>query len=75
MAPPQSIRTLLNGILDYAGLFPPARLGMAEAVANYARYREDDRSWMLSRFICPAGRLAEMESARERGSRRANPGR
>jgi hypothetical protein len=63
MTPSKSIQTLLRGILDYAGLFPPAGLGMTEAAANYARYRDDARSWMLSRFICPAGRLPELEQA------------
>ncbi len=32
-------RGLLAGLIDYAGLFPPARLGMREAVAAYAAER------------------------------------
>jgi hypothetical protein len=32
----KSVRTLLTEIVDYAGLFPPSKLPMAEAVANYA---------------------------------------
>ncbi len=55
-----SLRALLSGILDYAGLFPPARLPLEAAVRNYARYRTEPESWMLGRFVCPAARLAEL---------------
>jgi len=54
-----SLRALLEGIIDYAGLFPPSALPLDEAIRNYARYRKDDDSWMLARFICPAGSLKE----------------
>ena len=56
-----SLRILLPRLVDYAGLFPPAKLGMAEAAANYARYRSADEHWMLARFITPVARLAELE--------------
>jgi len=55
-----SLRALLTGIIDYAGLFPPARLPMDEAVRSYFRYRSAPESWMLGRFVCPAGRLQEI---------------
>jgi hypothetical protein len=55
-----SFRALLTGLIDYAGLFPPAQLPLEEAVRNYARYSTEPESWMLGRFICPAGRLAEL---------------
>ena len=35
-----AIRALMTGLIDYAGLFPPAGLAMREAVANYAGYRQ-----------------------------------
>ncbi len=41
----------LSSLIDYAGLFPPATLPMAEAVENYHRYRRGPDSWMLGRFI------------------------
>ncbi|QQS45005.1 MAG: hypothetical protein IPM66_13615 [Acidobacteriota bacterium] len=50
-------------MIDYAGLFPPAGLGMQAAVENYARYRKSEFAWMLGRFIAPVSRLAEFESA------------
>lgn len=57
----EALRALLEGLIDYAGLFPPAGLEMEPAVRNYLRYREDDDRWMLGRFIVPAGRRAELE--------------
>lgn len=58
---PATLRELLAGIIDYAGLFPPAQLGMTEAVTRYAEYREGPHSWMLGRFVVPAVRLDEFE--------------
>ncbi|HMQ03759.1 MAG TPA: hypothetical protein PKD26_07575 [Pyrinomonadaceae bacterium] len=57
--PKQSIRTLLSGIVDYAGLFPPSMLSMGEAVANFASYRAGNHAWMLGRFVVPVARLNE----------------
>lgn len=54
------LRPLLTGIVDYAGLFPPAGLDMATAVRNYAEYRHDLDGWMLGRFVTPAARLDEL---------------
>jgi len=55
------LRALLTGIIDYAGLFPPAGLPLDQAIRNYARYRTEPESWMLGRFIIPAARLAELD--------------
>lgn len=55
-----ALRALLTGLIDYAGLFPPAKLPMDEAVRNYLRYRDEAEGWMLGRFICPAARLGEL---------------
>ena len=57
------IRVLLTAIVDYAGLFPPAGLPMADAVRNYAGYRRGPHAWMLARFIVPVSRLPEFEDA------------
>lgn len=56
-------RILLEGLVDYAGLFPPAALPMLKAVRNYAHYRAAGTGWMLGRFVCPAARLAEFSGA------------
>jgi hypothetical protein len=55
-----SLKALTDKLIDYAGLFPPANLSLAEAVTLYDRYRREPESWMLSRFIIPAQRLAEL---------------
>jgi hypothetical protein len=53
----------MSGLVDYAGLFPPAALDMTTAVRNYAAYVADDHRRALGRFIVPAGRLEEFEEA------------
>ncbi|MGH7619150.1 MAG: hypothetical protein ACREPM_18165 [Gemmatimonadaceae bacterium] len=53
-------RTLLGGIVDYAGLFPPAALDMPAAVRNYASYLADSDAWMLGRFVVAIARLPEL---------------
>lgn len=61
MQPPNTLRTLLTGLVDYAGLFPPAKLSMADAAAAFARSRQGEHEWMLGRFVCPVSRLEEFE--------------
>jgi len=57
---------LLDGLVDYAGLFPPASETMRVAVERYAQYRSGPDRGALGRFIVPVGRLAEFEvEARE----------
>jgi hypothetical protein len=56
-----SLRALLTSLIDYAGLFPPAKLPLDLAISNYARYRQEPESWMLGRFVIPAKRLMELE--------------
>ncbi len=62
---PASLRTLLTGLVDYAGLFPPAQLPMKHAVEEYASYLTDSDAWMLGRFVVPVARLAEFEQHAE----------
>lgn len=55
----ESVRVLLTGAIDYAGLFPPAALSMPEAVLNYAMYRNSNYNWMLGKFVVGVTRLRE----------------
>ena len=55
----ESVRILLAGAIDYAGLFPPSAVSMPEAVINYATYRNSNYNWMLGRFVVGVGRLQE----------------
>lgn len=61
-----SIKLLLHGAIDYAGLFPPAALDMVSATLNYSQYRQDPDAWALGRFIVPVARLREFEQEAER---------
>jgi hypothetical protein len=57
----RAIDALLSGLIDYAGLFPPASESMRTAVENYAAYRKAVDSGALGRFIVPLARLGELE--------------
>ncbi len=57
-----ALRAFLSGLIDYAGLFPPASLALEPAIRNYAAYQQSAEAWMLGRFICPAARLTELDS-------------
>lgn len=53
----------MKGIIDYAGLFPPARLRMDDAVREFARYETGENRDLLGRFILPASQLHEFAAA------------
>lgn len=57
-------RALLAGIVDYAGLFPPAQLEFDQAFRNFLSYRRSPDAWMLGRFVCPTAKLALLEPLR-----------
>jgi hypothetical protein len=61
----------MEGLIDYAGLFPPAGLGMDAAVSNYAEHAVSHDGWALGRFVLPVSRLGEFERACSR--LRSNP--
>lgn len=50
----KAIYEFMYGIIDYAGLFPPAELSLNEALISYDKYLHSSDSWMLSKFIIPA---------------------
>ena len=58
-----ALKAFLSELIDYAGLFPPAQLSMQRAVENYFKYRNSPNGWIISRFICPASRLNELETS------------
>jgi len=59
----KSVDALLHGLVDYAGLFPPASEDMRPALENYASYFDGPDCQALGRFIVPVSRLAELERA------------
>lgn len=48
---------LMAGVIDYAGLFPPARLSMDDSVEHFLRYKAGPESTFVDRFVCAAGGL------------------
>lgn len=62
---------MFRGLIDYAGLFPPAELSLPAAFAAYQEYRRGPDAWMLGKFICPEGKLPELLGllARDEGTR------
>ena len=53
----ESLRAFMNGLIDYAGLFPPAKLPLDEAIDDYVMHLKGENSWMLGRFIIPVSKL------------------
>ena len=58
----EHLRALLHHVVDYAGLFPPAKLDMQPTVDNYAAALAGADQWMLGRLIVPVKRLDEFEA-------------
>jgi hypothetical protein len=56
---------MMRRLVDYAGLFAPAELSMADATARYASYLRSPDAWMLGRFVVPAERLDELAACAE----------
>ncbi|MFK7759105.1 MAG: hypothetical protein AB8C13_04055 [Phycisphaerales bacterium] len=55
-----SVETLMGGLIDYAGLFPPSKLPMGRATENYAKYLRAEHADFVGRFICPVPKLGEL---------------
>ncbi|MGL4622502.1 hypothetical protein [Chroococcidiopsis sp.] len=54
-----SLKALLTSVVDYAGLFPPAKLDLRQAMENYVQDSASPYAWMLNRFVIPISRLSE----------------
>jgi hypothetical protein len=55
-----AIESLLAGLIDYAGLYPPAALDMHTAVGNYRKYSRSRHASALGRFLVDVNCLAEL---------------
>jgi hypothetical protein len=63
MTTPASLHALLTGAIDYAGLFPPAKLSIRDAAARYACYRGTAEAWALGRFVVPITQIDALAAA------------
>jgi hypothetical protein len=61
-----SFKAFMSELIDYAGLFPPARLPLRLAVEEYLRHRQEPEAWILNRFICPVQKLHELIPYKEK---------
>lgn len=52
-----------GGLIDYAGLFPPAAKTMDAAVAEYAQLRSGRARWIVGKFLCRASELEALAAA------------
>jgi hypothetical protein len=56
------LRPALEGLIDYAGLFPPAALPLEQALVDVERYARTPERWVLGRFILPLEQLAGVQA-------------
>jgi len=54
------LRSMLEGVIDYAGLFPPAKLPLTDAVTEYLQTIHGPDKWIVDRFACPVGKLQDL---------------
>ncbi|MEO8909210.1 MAG: hypothetical protein ABI408_03160 [Gemmatimonadaceae bacterium] len=59
----KALDALMAGLVDYAGLFPPATETMRQALESYASYFAGPDRNALGRFIVPLSHLRELEQA------------
>ncbi len=59
-----ALQALLAAAIDYAGMFPPARLPLESAAACYARYRSEPSRSLLGVFVVPIDRVDDLAAAR-----------
>ena len=52
---------LLANLIDYAGLYPPAALPLAQVIQNYERYIAAPQSRMLNRLVLPSSKLNQVK--------------
>ncbi|HLK14958.1 MAG TPA: hypothetical protein VKT78_09145 [Fimbriimonadaceae bacterium] len=56
----RALAALLTRAIDYAGVFPPAKLELASALEHYIRYRGGAEAWILGRFAVRTSQLDEL---------------
>jgi hypothetical protein len=57
-----AIDSVLQGLIDYAGLYPPASLDMRTALCSYLGHAKSKHAAALGRFIVDLNRLSELRN-------------
>jgi hypothetical protein len=60
LAPRPAVTAAFESFIDYAGLYPPARLSAHEATAEYARESRGPHAWILGGFVVAVSRIGEI---------------
>jgi hypothetical protein len=55
----RTVAASVSGLFDYAGLFPPAALSLAEAAEEYRKWWDEP---LTAAFVCPSDRLAQLST-------------
>jgi hypothetical protein len=58
-----ALRSFLGELIDDAGLFPPAALSLADALAAHERAAASDAFWIVGGFVVPGSRVPELIAA------------
>ena len=56
----ESLSEMLQQPIDYAGMFPPAKLELGDAVDEYITFMESEDAWIANRFIVGQGNLVAL---------------
>src|ERR1035437_5250247 len=57
-----AIESVLRGLIDYAGLYPPASLDMRTALCSYLGHAKSKYAAVLGRFIVDLNRIPELRT-------------
>lgn len=55
----QSLNIFMQGLLDYAGLFPPANLPLQVSLKNFSEYYDHQQTNWLGKYILPVNKVDE----------------
>lgn len=58
-----ALRALLEDLIDYAGLFPPASVPLDEALEKYRNYQSGENTWMLRWFVVSGKDVQQVPAA------------
>ncbi len=58
-----AIDAVLEDLIDFAGLYPPAALDMSKAVSSYREYGSNKHSAALGRFVVDIDRLGDLRAS------------
>ncbi len=56
----KSLLPFLDGVIDYAGLYPPAKLSLPDAFQEFVGHSKSEQSWMLSKFVIGSDLLGQL---------------